>query len=87
MIKVKVFSFVVSNWTSHGFEKDCFNENYKDYKQAIYTAEQIEKVINDFAKTAHIISINVSTIDEHYHNNGRGNTIVLFYTVLYNDVF
>ena len=84
MAKVKVFRFEVSNWSSGAFDDDKKNSYYSSAQRAIATEEQIEEIINDFAKNNIIISINTDAIQVQNHNNGRGNTVHLIYSILYN---
>ena len=82
-MRIKVFRFKVSNWSSSAFEDDKKNLNYKQAQSELVTEEQIEKTINGFIKDKKNVSITVTPVDVHYHNNGRGNDIDLIYTVMY----
>lgn len=84
-MKVKVLKFQVSNASSHlltGDEKERWAHYESD---ALETPSKIDKVLNDFCCDKNIIDIKVNTVDVHYHNNARGNTIELWYTILYED--
>lgn len=84
-MKVKVLKFQVSNASSQllkGDEKERWAQNAKDM---LDTPSKIENTINDFCCDKNIIDIKVNTVDVNYHNNARGNTIELWYTILYED--
>ena len=84
-MKVKIFRFRVSNWTSIALERDKTDCQYKEAKKEVMTEEQIETIVNDFIREKNIVSIDVSTVDVEYHNNGRGNTVDLIYTIVYKE--
>lgn len=82
-MKIKVFKFEVSNATSSPCRGDE-NESWFNVKQSkLVTPERIEKIINDFCSDKSIINININNVDVQYHNNARGNTIELWYTIMY----
>ena len=83
MSKVKVFRFEVSNSTSAALSDDLNSACYKNNQKKLVSEEMIESIINEFIKDKNIESINTNNIDINYHNNGRGNTIHLIYTILY----
>ena len=83
-MKIKVFKFEVSNAANCPLRGDE-NERWFDIKQSkLVTPEKIEKIINDFCSDKSIVNININNVDVQYHNNGRGNTIELWYTIMYN---
>lgn len=86
MIKIKVFRFEVSNASSSCFEDDKYQRWYKQDQIKLASREYIENCINEFLKDKEFIDLKVSTIDVEYHNNGRGNTIHLLYTLLYKEI-
>lgn len=83
--KVKVFRFRVSNESSVLLD-DIEDKSTKWYKQAIHEVESevdIENCINRFLEDKQLLSLQVSTVDVGYHNNARGNTIDLVYSLSY----
>lgn len=82
-MKIKVFKFKISNWTSVCFDEDKRTPDYKAKQAELATEEQIEQTINDFIKDKQNVSITVTPVDVHYHNNGRSNDIELVYTIMY----
>ena len=82
-MKVKVFKFRVSNAASAPFKDDKGKEWYKKCIDALKSPEDIEKELSEFMKGKEIISVLTNTIDVEYHNNGRGNTVDLIYTIMY----
>jgi hypothetical protein len=84
-MKIKVFRFKVSNWTSSCSDEDKKGTRYKDKQAELATEEQIEQTINDFIKDKCDVSITVTPVDVDYHNNGRGNEIDLIYTIMYRE--
>lgn len=85
MHKVKVFKFEVSNWAAEPFAKDVGEKSYRTAYDRIDTPLVIENTINSFLEDKFLLSITVNKVETHYHNNGRGNLIHLFYTILYMD--
>lgn len=85
MTKVKIFRFEVSNAASRSCDNDKNQSWYRNKLEKLDNEEYIEEYINDFIKGVNVISININTIDVGYHNNGRGNTIHLIYTIVYNE--
>lgn len=82
-MKIKVFRFEVSNWTSSPMSRDVGSERFKTSQDELISEEVIENTINKFINGKLVESISVNTIDIEYHNNGRGNTIHLIYTISY----
>lgn len=82
-MRVKVFRFKVSNWTSSAFESDKEKSNYYDSLKELVSEHDIEESVNSFITDKEVVSITVTPVDVHYHNNGRGNDIDLVYTILY----
>lgn len=82
-MKIKVFRFKVSNWSSSAFEDDKKHSDYKQAQNELVSEAQIEYVVNGFIKNKQNVSIMVTPVDVHYHNNGRGNDIELVYTIMY----
>lgn len=81
--KVKLFRFRVSNNTSIAFNGDKGTKWYIQDAKELHSEIVIENVINRFLLDKELISLNVSTVDVGYHNNARGNTIDLIYTITY----
>lgn len=82
-MKVKIFRFNVSNATSYCFDDDKKDKWYQEGQDRLVSEEKIEEILNDFIKDKSNVSITVTPIDVHYHNNARGNDIDLIYTVMY----
>lgn len=83
MAKVKIFKFRVSNASSSVSEEDVNSAWYKKTKSLLQTEEEIESTINDFIKDKTLIDIKINTIEVNWHNNGRGNTVDLVYTIIF----
>lgn len=85
MTKVKVFRFEVSNPSSCIFDKEK-NESWVEVqKKKIDDEAKIEFIINNFLEDKTLKDIRVNTVDVNYHNNARGNTIHLIYTIIYSE--
>ena len=85
-MKVKVFRFTVSNASSAASSDDIGKAWYSEQKKKLSTEKDIEKALNKFMETVRVIDIKTNTVDVNYHNNGRGNTVDMIYTVLYEEV-
>ena len=83
MKKVKLFKFEVSNWSSRPIGKDSVTIAYEQSQAELVSEEDIEFVINAFISDKKVAAIDVRTIEINKHNNGRGNTVHLLYTILY----
>lgn len=87
MYKVKVFRFEVSNPSSYSKEEDANSDWFKKARNRLVSESTIEKTINDFihdfVNDGKSVQISVNTIDIQYHNNAKGNTIHLVYTIVY----
>jgi len=83
-MKVKVFRFRVSNASSHAFNDDKGAKWYNEALEELDNTEWIEQVINEFCEEHNVVNIVTNAIEVHRHNNARGNTIDLIYTVMYN---
>lgn len=81
--KIKTFKFEVCNVSTHIFNVDKQNMRYKDEAKKIISPDTIDKTINDFIADKDVININIKTVEEHYHNNGRGNTVALWIIIHY----
>lgn len=83
-MRVKVFRFRVSNAASRPCTGDIGEKWFDKSKAELKSNEYIEDTINSFLdKVNRAIDIKVNTVDVGFHNNGRGNTVDLVYTVLY----
>ena len=85
MIKVKVFRFRVSNATSQIFDEDRKARWYIEQLEELDSTEWIEQVINEFCEEHNVVNIVTNTIEVYRHNNGRGNTVDLIYTISYEE--
>ena len=84
-MKIKVFKFLVSNWTSSCFDSDISNADYVSSAKRLYTPEQVEGIVNSFCNGKNVVDVRVNNVDVNYHNNGRGNAVELWYTVIYRE--
>lgn len=84
-MRVQIFRFRVSNAASCAFGEDMTAKWYKEQRQQLDDEEYIEDTINDFIKHKKNVQIIVTPVDVHYHNNARGNTIDLVYTIMFDD--
>lgn len=84
-MEVKIMRFRVSNAASSPCSDDYGTGWYKRELNELDGISEIEEIINDFIYRKKVISIQVSTVDVKYHNNARGNTVDLIYTILYKD--
>jgi len=84
-MKVKVFRFRVSNAASSPCPDDYRENWFKERLAELKSEKDIECIINKFLykKGKKVLDIKVNMIDVEYHNNARGNTIDLVYTILY----
>lgn len=86
-MKIKVFKFEVSNASSSPFgNDDCKQKWFQEKQDKLIGPTQIESIINNFCCEKDIIDIKINNVDVEYHNNGRGNTIELWYTIMYKEV-
>lgn len=84
---IKTFRFRVSNWTSVAWDKDEQSPHFAKGQKELVTEEEITKQINKYINTSipdrKVIDIKITPVDVNYHNNARGNTIDLIYTIMY----
>lgn len=82
---IKTFEFEVSNTASFILRDDEYTEWYKEDITKLKYPEDIDDCINAWIKEKNPIieDIKIVPVDVHYHNNARGNTIHLFYTIIY----
>ncbi len=83
MVNVKVFKFEVSNQTSSPIDGDERSAGFREAACRISSQEHIDNALNAFLRDVKLISMHTNTIDVKYHNNARGNTIWLVYTIVY----
>lgn len=87
MNKIKVFEFEVSNAAASPCSGD-YKENWFNKEiDKLSSPYEIEHTINDFLETNNytLVDLKVNNVDVHYHNNARGNTINLVYTIIYKE--
>ena len=84
-VKVKIFKFEVSNSASAAFESDLKERWFHSAKAKLSNPFEIQSVINTWiaSEGALVINIDVKSVDVQYHNNARGNTVQLWYTITY----
>ena len=83
--RVKVFRFEVSNPASSPCKEDLQKEHFQKLLQQLISEDTIEDTINDFIQDKSNVSILVNTVQVHTHNNARGNTVDLIYTISYTE--
>lgn len=89
MIKTKTFQFLVSNAAGNALDQDsdlAFRSN-QNSKHPVKDEKAIDKKVNAWIEkeNAEVISLNVTSYAVDRHNNGRHDTIVLVYTILYRE--
>lgn len=84
-MKVKVMRFRVSNAASAPSCNDYKEQWYRDRKAELVSEAEIEAKVNAFISNVKVVDIKVSTVEVHYHNNARGNTVDLVYTIMYEE--
>lgn len=85
MLKVKVFRFRVSNAASSPLKDDEYDKWFIQSKKELVSEKSIEQTINKFIEDKDVVDIKINNIDVRYHNNARGNTIDLVYTIMYKE--
>lgn len=86
MRKVKVFKFAVTNWTTASGTLDEIRSQYfQEAASEVWSPKEVEKAINDWADSNEyqILDIKVTTVDVRYRTGSGTNTVVLWYTILY----
>lgn len=82
-MKIAVFKFEVSNPARCPLKGDETYSWYTASLDRLADADEIEYEINRFCEDKDVVDIKVNTVDAQYHNNARGNTIELWYTIMY----
>lgn len=87
MRQVKIFDFIVSNAAASPCEGDRDTYWYNKKKLELKSSKQIENTINEFLidNNYTLVDLKVNNVDVMYHNNARGNTIKLVYTLIYEE--
>lgn len=87
MKKIATFKFEVSNAASLPTSSDIGTNWYCSARKKLSTPQKIDDRINEFMSNlgCEIIDIRINTVEVNYHNNGRGNTVELWYTIIYED--
>lgn len=84
MRRVKVFKFRISNAASSICKGDENERWYKERKSELATQSEIENIVNSFLETINVlVDIKVNMVEVAYHNNARGNTVDMVYTIIY----
>lgn len=86
MKQVHVLKFTVSNAASNVFSEDVNTAWYQKCIRDLKSPEDIEHELNLFLRdipSDKIYSITPTVVTEHRHNNGRGDTNILYYTIVY----
>ena len=82
-MKIAVFKFEVSNSARCPLKGDETYSWYVASRNRLVDTDTVERKINRFCEDKDVVDIKVNTVDAQYHNNARGNTIELWYTVMY----
>lgn len=82
-MKIKILKFEVSNAASSPFDEDKNKPWFSNCIKRLKTPSEIQTEINKFCADKEVVDIKTNTVDVHYHNNGRGNTIELWVTITY----
>lgn len=85
-MRVKTFMFEVTNWSSRAFDDDKNTQSFRESKAKLKSAEEIDEEVNHFCDSVKVADIQTSVLHQQYHNNGRGNTMILVYTILYSEI-
>lgn len=85
MLKVKVFRFRVSNAASAMHDEDKSSRYFINLQKELVSEKSIEQTINKFIADRDVVDIKINNVDVNYHNNARGNTIDLVYTIMYKE--
>ena len=85
-MKIKVFKFEVSNASSSALKDDLGSSWFRNKQAQLKSPSEIENIINDFCRDKYVVDVKVNNVDVSYHNNARGNTIELWYTIIYKEV-
>jgi len=82
---IKTFEFEVSNAARYYLNGDTSTAWFKTDLSRLTNTEGIDEIINTWIEENHpvIEDIKIVPVDVNFHNNGRGNTIHLFYTIIY----
>ena len=80
---IKTFKFEVCNASCYPFPDDENTTWFRNQRNNIVSPDTIDDTINDFIVDKDVININIKTVEEHYHNNGRGNTVTLWVIIHY----
>ena len=90
MIRIKNFQFLLSNAAGNDLHRDsspefCVNVNAR---HPVMTEREIDKKINQWIlkNEAVVKDVKVTTYTSDRHNNGRHDTVIALYTVVYEDV-
>lgn len=82
---IKTFEFEVSNTASFPLKGDDQYSWYNEDIANLRHPDDIDDCINAWIEEKHPIieDIKIVPVEVHYHNNARGNTVRLFYTIIY----
>ena len=82
---VKIFEFEISNASSAPTDGDMREPWYARERRKLVSTNEMEETINNFIEytTKRVIDIKVNIYEVRYHNNGRGNTNHIVYTIIY----
>lgn len=82
---IKIFEFEISNASSAPSKEDIGQPWYTMAQRKIASTDEMEETINNFIEcaTTKVIDIKVNIYEVRYHNNGKGNTNHIVYTIIY----
>lgn len=78
---VKVLKFLVSNWASGALSTDE-PKKVSCALQGLSSPEDIEEAVNKACYGLQVKSMTVTPVETAKHNNARGNTVELWYTIV-----
>lgn len=89
MIRIKTFQFLLSNAAGNSIHQDHDAEfrSKVNARHPVMTEREIDKKINQWIlkNEALVKDIRVTTYTSDRHNNGRHDTVIALYTVVYED--
>lgn len=89
MIRIKTFQFLLSNSAGNELHRDNDAEfrSKINARHPLMTEREIDKKINQWIlkNEAVVKDIRVTTYTVDRHNNGRHDTVIALYTVVYED--
>jgi len=97
MKKIKSFEFMINTFVGSSERKDNYEEsinyrnkylsehNSKKDAKYLWSPIEIDNEINKFISNKDLIDIKTDVYTSHRHNNGYDDTVVIKYTIIYNE--